>query len=472
MDLAQLSTWWTLGSLAWALYLLVLAIWIVLQKRPALSTLAWILTLAALPVVGFLVYFFLGPQKIKRQRLRRQRLRRQYQCEARAAPELEAELKRRKQSLSRLVEKATGAPVASADSIELLVDGSATFAALLAAIASAKQHVHMAYYIFEPDRVGKQVLSALREAVGRGVQVRLLVDAVGSPRMRGRRLRELRRSGLEVARFHPFRLATLRPLLNLRCHRKIAIIDGQVGFTGGINIAEEQSGSGDQAGWHDLHLRLCGPIVGWLQGVFAEDWLYAARRPLPEHALYPAMPAGKVSAQVVASGPDSEAEAIHRSYLQAIGDARQRVWLATPYFSPGEPALYALSNAAMRGIDVRLLLPRHSDSRIVSACARSYYDELIARGVKVYEYQPRMMHAKAMLVDDDCALVGSANFDLRSFRLNFEVAVLVYSPDFVASLAAQLTQDFEQSLRQHLPRQLSPLARLTEACARLLSPLL
>ena len=472
MDLTQVTGWGTLGSLLWALYLVVLSGWIVLQKRPPLSTLAWILSLAALPVIGFLIYFFLGPQKIRRQRLRRQRLRRFTHCEARAAPELEAGLRRRKQSLSRLIEKASGAPVASASQIDLLVDGEDTFQALLQAIKTAERHVHLLYYVFETDSVGQAVMEALRQAAERGVQVRLLVDAVGSPSMRGRQLRQLRKAGIEVARFHPFRLATLRPLLNLRNHRKIAVIDGQVGFAGGINISEEQRSSARRAGWHDLHLRLQGPIVGWLQGVFAEDWLYVTRRPLAEDQLYPQMTPGALSAQVVASGPDSDSETIHRAYLQAIGDARERVWLVTPYFSPGEPALYALSNAAMRGLDVRLLLPSRSDWRVVAACARSYYDELLARGVKIFEYQPRMLHAKALLVDDDCSLVGSANFDLRSFRLNFEVAVVVYEPSFATQLAAQLTADFAQSRRIGQPRKLSWLDRLGEAAARLLSPLL
>ena len=472
MDLTQVNSWWTLGSLAWALYLVVLSVWIVLQKRPPLSTISWIMAMAALPVVGFVVYFFLGPQKIRRQRLRRQRLRKMSRCEASAAPELEAGLRRRKQSLSRLIEKATGSPVASAAEIDLLIDGQDTFNALLKAISQARQHVHLSYYIFEPDEVGQKVLDALHAAVARGVQVRLLVDAVGSPRIRGRRLRRLRKAGIEVARFHPFRLATLRPLLNLRSHRKIAVIDGRIGFTGGINISAEQSGSSAKASWHDLHLRVEGPVVGWLQGVFAEDWLYASRRPLAEQSLYPSLPPGPLSAQVVTSGPDSDAEAIHRSYLQAIGDARQRVWLVTPYFVPGEAALYALGNAAMRGLDVRLLLPSRSDSRIVSACARSYYDELLARGIKVFEYQPRMLHAKALLVDDDCALLGSANFDLRSFRLNFEVALVVYEAGFAARLASQLEDDFSQSLRIQRPRKMSWMKRLGEAVARLFSPLL
>lgn len=459
-------------SLGWALYLIALGVWIVLQKRSPLSTLAWILTLAALPVLGFLIYFYLGPQKIKRQRLRRARLRHLHRCQAQGDPALAATLPRRKQGLSRLVEAATGAPVSNAAKVELLVGGTQTFDAIVAAIAAARRHVHLEYYIFEPDAVGVRLRDILAARARDGVKVRLLLDAVGSARVSWRFLAPLRRAGAEIVFFHPFRLATLRPLLNLRTHRKIAVIDGTVGFVGGVNISAEQDARLRSTAWHDLHLRLEGLAVGWLQAVFAEDWHYARRRPLAESELYPDAPAGRNPVQIIASGPDSDSEAIHRAFLQAIADARSRVWLATPYFVPGEAALYALSNAALRGIDVRLLLPARSDSRLVGLAARSYYDELQLYGVRIYEYQPAAMHAKAMLVDDDCALIGTANFDLRSFRLNFEVAVAVYDREFAATLAHQFELDFGQSRRVSRSRPLGLPARMAEAFARLLSPLL
>jgi cardiolipin synthase A/B len=459
-------------SLLWGLHIVALSIWIVLQKRPPLSTLAWVLSLAALPVLGLVVYFFLGPQKIRRQRLRRQRLRQLHRSGAQADRDAEQGLPRRKQRLGRLIEAATGTPISSARSVTLLSDGPATFEALLTAIAGAREHIHLEYYIFEPDQTGTCFRDALVERARAGVQVRLLVDAIGSPRLSRRFLAPLRAAGATVALFHPFRLAPLRPLLNLRNHRKIAVIDGRIGFTGGINLCDQQDQRIDPAAFHDLHLRLEGPVVGWLQSVFAEDWHYSHRQPLPETSLYPEQAQGALAAQVFASGPDGIWEAIHQAHLQAIWDARERVWLATAYFVPGEAALFALTAAALRGVDVRILVSRRSDSRVVTYAGRSYYDELQEAGVRIYEYRPGVLHTKALLVDDDCVLLGSANFDQRSFRLNFEVCVALYDSHSAGLMQHQFELDFSQSQRLPRPRQVDPLRRVGEAAARLLSPLL
>lgn len=459
-------------SLGWLLYLVSLAVWIVLQKRSPLSTWAWILSLAALPLIGFVIYFYLGPTRIRRTRLKRQRLRALHRVRASGDAELAAGLPRRKRGLSDLVDKATGAPVSSLSDAQLLVGGEAKYEALFAAVRAAKRHVHLEYYIYEPDQIGRALRDLLIEACGRGVAVRVLIDSVGSTRAGRRFWAPLRTAGGEVARFHPFRLATLRPLLNLRTHRKIAVIDGEVGFCGGINISDDQDARVTARPWHDLHVRMAGPAVGWLQAVFAEDWLYARKRPLQEQELYPDCAAGPIAAQVIASGPDSDSEAIHRAFLQAIADSRDRVWVATPYFAPGDAALYTLTNAALRGVDVRILLPRRSDSHIVTAAARSFYDELLARGIRIFEYTPGMLHSKLMLVDHDCAFVGTANFDLRSFRLNFEVALAVYDTAFCARCAEQFERDLALSSRITLPRKLGWLDRLGEAMARLLTPVL
>lgn len=461
-----------IGAL-WALYLLVLAVWIVLQKRSPLSSLSWILALAALPVLGFVVYFFLGPQKIRRQRIRRQKLRHLHALHAPPPDEdPEGRLPRRKASLGRLVRATTGAPVSSAHSAQLLAGGAATFAALHAAIAAAQRHVHLAYYIFEPDRVGLPLLDELTAAARRGVHVRLLVDAVGSPSLGRRHLAALRAAGGEVAFFHPFRFAGLRPLLNMRLHRKIVVVDGAIGFTGGVNISERQHEGLDPRAFHDLHLRIEGAACTWLQTIFIEDWLYATRRPIDESDLHPRHATGPVAMQIAGSGPDSLWESVHRLHLQAISDARERVWLATPYFVPGEAALYALAGAALRGVDVRVLVPRRSDTLLVTFAARSYFDELMEAGVRFYEYQPSVLHTKALLVDDDCVLLGSANFDMRSFRLNFEVCAAIYDTAAAALLAHQFERDFSQSRRVARPRRVDPLRRLAEAGARLLSPVL
>ncbi len=470
MDDLQLDVWL---PLAWAVYISALSVWIVLQKRPPVSTLAWILSLAALPVLGFLIYHWLGPVRIRRQQLKRRRSRRRLEreplseCDVLAALAGPLELRQ-----ARLVERLTRLAPTTAQRVELLSDGEATYEALLAAIREAREHIHCEYYIFEPDRIGCAVRDALAERARAGVAVRLLVDAVGSAKLSRRFLRPLREAGAEVVFFHPFRLATLRPVLNLRTHRKIAIIDGRIGFTGGINVSDTQDERVHSGAFRDLHLRIEGAAVNGLQLVFVEDWLYASRRPLRQHGMFPQLAYGEIPLQWLPSGPDTPQEPIHRAMLQAMGDADQRIWLVTPYFVPPEPALYALTRAAQRGVDVRVLVPRRADSRIVTYASRSYFDELLRAGVRVFEYQPRMLHTKALLVDEALCTLGSANFDARSFRLNFELCLNIYGKPSARALEAVLLEDFAQAKEVRRPRRITRRHRLAEAGARLLSPLL
>ena len=469
MDL-QASYWLGIG---WALYLSALSVWIVLQKRPPVSTLAWILTLAALPVLGFVIYHWLGPVRIRRQQLKRRRSRRRLEreplseCDVLAA--LASPLEQRQ---ARLVERLTRLAPTTAQRVELLSDGAATFEALLAALQAAREHIHLEYYIVEPDRTGQAIRDALVEARARGVAVRFLVDAVGSANLSRGFLRPLREAGAEVEFFHPFRLATLRPLLNLRTHRKIAVIDGRIGFTGGINLSDTQDERVRVDAYRDLHLRIEGAAVNGLQQVFIEDWLYACRRPFQQHGLFPLLPPGEIPLQWLPSGPDTPQEPIHRAMLQAMGDAERRIWLVTPYFVPPEPALYALTRAAQRGVDVRVLVPKRADSRIVTYASRSYFDELLRAGVRVFEYPPRMLHTKALLVDEALCTLGSANFDARSFRLNFELCLNLYGAAPARALESVLLEDFAQAIEVRRPRRLSRAQKLAEAGARLLSPLL
>lgn len=469
MDL-QASYWLGIG---WALYLSALSVWIVLQKRPPVSTLAWILTLAALPVLGFVIYHWLGPVRIRRQQLKRRRSRRRLEreplseCDVLAA--LASPLEQRQ---ARLVERLTRLAPTTAQRVELLSDGAATFEALLAALQAAREYIHLEYYIVEPDRTGQAIRDALVEARARGVAVRFLVDAVGSANLSRGFLRPLREAGAEVEFFHPFRLATLKPLLNLRTHRKIAVIDGRIGFTGGINLSDTQDERVRVDAYRDLHLRIEGAAVNGLQQVFIEDWLYACRRPFQQHGLFPLLPPGEIPLQWLPSGPDTPQEPIHRAMLQAMGDAERRIWLVTPYFVPPEPALYALTRAAQRGVDVRVLVPKRADSRIVTYASRSYFDELLRAGVRVFEYPPRMLHTKALLVDEALCTLGSANFDARSFRLNFELCLNLYGAAPARALESVLLEDFAQAIEVRRPRRLSRAQKLAEAGARLLSPLL
>jgi cardiolipin synthase len=319
---------------------------------------------------------------------------------------------------------------------------------------------------------------ALVERARAGVQVRLLLDAVGCAETPRAFFAPLLDAGGALAWFHPMRFGRIwkRPWLNLRSHRKIVVVDSAVGFTGGINITDDEDERLRPDAYRDLHLRLEGDVVRALQLVFVEDWVYATgtREFIGDIArtLPPPRP-GPIAAQVLTSGPDSSWEAIHRLHVGAIHAARQRVWLATPYFVPGEAAMMALTSAALSGLDVRLLVPRSSDSKMVTFAARSYFDELIAAGVKVYEYGPRLLHTKALLVDEELAIIGSANFDSRSFRLNFEVSMLFRDSGVAATLAQLIEGEFAHAPRVRVERARSLWRmQLPEALARLLSPLL
>lgn len=471
-------TFW-LGAV-WTAYIIGLAIWIIYQRRSPVSTLAWIMLLSLMPVWGLGIYAYFGPQRVKRERLKRWRGRienagRQAVARLRQAqPEIPHWIGRH----ARLIEAACGLPIASAQSFTLLNGGGATLQALLDDIAQAQHFIHLEYYIFMPDHCGSRLLHALGERARAGVQVRLLVDAIGSARLLSRRHRPLLQAfeaaGGQVAVFHKRRLDRLRPLVNLRTHRKIVVIDAAVSFVGGINVDERENERLHPAtAWRDTHLRLQGDVSLWLHYLFLQDWRYAGGQ-TPTHAQMPlpAFSEGVIPAQIVASGPDTDTEAIHRAMIDALNQARQRAWLCTPYFVPTEAALLALSNAALRGVEVKLMVPARSDSRVVSAAARSYYQELQEAGVLIFEYQGRMLHAKTLLVDTHYGMVGSANFDNRSFRLNFEVVAVLACPDFNQQLARQFEADLRHCQRVPAQRPISHAQRLFEAVARLASPLL
>jgi cardiolipin synthase A/B len=377
--------------------------------------------------------------------------------------------------LSSIAATTTGLAPTTARDVRMLVDGHAKYTALLEDIASARDSIDMEYYIFAPDRIGTAVRDALVERARAGVRVRLLVDAVGSAQTKDRFFAPLQAAGGHFAWFHPLRMGRLwrRPWLNLRTHRKIAIIDARVAYTGGINVTDDEDESLGPDAYRDLHLRVEGEVVQPLQVVFAEDWSYATGQPPLVPPCMPEAGPGRHPTQVLVSGPDSNWETIHRLHVSAIHSASRRVWLTTPYFVPSDAAMMALTSAALGGLDVRLMVPRRTDSMLVTFAARSYFDELLAAGVRVYEYGPRMLHSKALLVDDHIVIIGSANFDHRSFRLNFEVSLLFHDARIAGELERTIEGDLAYSPRVR-PDRPQPLfrARLPEALARLVSPLL
>jgi cardiolipin synthase len=361
--------------------------------------------------------------------------------------------------------------------VRLLLGGDETFAAVEEAIRGARHHVHLESYIFEPDLVGTHLRDVLVERALAGVEVRVLCDAVGSRHLGRRFLSPLRAAGARFAWFGPVSLARLRlRLFNFRTHRKIVVVDGAVGFTGGVNVHDEESAAARGArAWRDTHVRIEGAVVRWLQLVFLENWSYATGQGPTGPAYFPEVPdEGAHPVQILASGPDEPWRAIHKLYFAAIAMARERVLVATPYLVPDEAMLTALTTAALRGVDVQILVPRRSDSRTATAAGRSYFEELLVAGVRVFEYTPGMMHAKTLVVDGFFAAVGTANMDSRSFRLNYEVTSVCYD----AAGATALAEVFAGHLHKAREVDRGALAndklyhRLAQAGARLFAPLL
>jgi cardiolipin synthase len=454
---------------AWPVYLVVIGVWIVMQRSEPVATLSWMMALAFLPYVGFLIYFIFGPQRIKRSGNRRDAAHKAI------GKRFEGKAEGVDGALDRLAQAMTGFPPSTATRVDLLIDGGSTYDALVTAIEAAQQSVHMEYYIYAGDRTGTRIRDALIERAKAGVTVRILLDGVGSKLAR-KFVLPLREAGVELAFFHPVRwwmLPFARPKLNMRSHRKIVICDGTVGFTGGINVTDDENEKLNDNAFHDLHLRVEGDAVRWLQVAWLEDWHYVTGKDVNNDSLFAQPAPGPIKAQVIPAGPDNDWEPIHRTQVDAIHRAERRVWLATPYFVPSRAALFALEGAAMSGRDVRIVIPKRSDSRLVTAAARSYFDKLLKAGVRVYEYGPRMLHSKALLVDDELAIVGTSNFDTRSFSLNFEIVVLFCDRTVAAKLEASLTADMaaakEVTAQSRRPMFLS---RFAEASARLFSPIL
>jgi cardiolipin synthase len=472
-------SWWSVVAILATVWALAMAVVVIMQRRSAAATLAWLLVLAFLPLIGLAVYRFIGPLRLERKKTRRRRTRALVAEALGAMASIEAEGDADHAELARVGIGAGEAPPLRAESIELYTEGEATYAAILDAIEKATHHVHLEYYIWEPDRIGLRLLDALARRARDGVEVRLLVDAIGAGRLRRRHLVPLTQAGGRAAFFNPVTLRVLRGRrADFRTHRKIVVCDGRVGFTGGINVTDLQTAEvHGAAGWRDTHVRISGSAVRALQRVFIDDWAFATEEPPLGAAAYfpPAASApGLHVVQVVASGPDTTAFPIHRSYFTAINSASRRLYVTTPYFVPDEAILTALVAAGLRRVDVRLIIPARGDSRVIDYAARSYLPELIEAGVKVYEYGGRFIHAKTMAVDDAVSIVGTANLDNRSFKLNFEVAAIVYDRDTNDKLARAFLADLEHARELTLPELTgAPFARrLGEAGARLLSPLL
>jgi cardiolipin synthase len=366
--------------------------------------------------------------------------------------------------------RATGLPATAGNRVDLLVDNVEAFAERHRAIAAAKTTPWAEYYIVHGDATGVAFLDAMAAAASRGVDVRLLYDAVGSIDIDDDALDRLRAAGGHVAAFHPVNPLRRRWAVHLRNHRKVLVADGRVAFVGGMNIGDSYAGRGEA--WRDSHLRIEGPAAADLAQVFEEDWCFQVGGDPPTLALPPA--AGSTAVAIVPSGPDQEENAAGLAWFSAIGLSTQRCWIATPYLVPDASVLRALTGAARRGVDVRVLVPERSDLRLLDFANRSYFPALLDAGVQVFLYQPGMLHCKTAVIDGALSIVGSANVDMRSFGLNFEAGAMVVGPDLAAAMERAYEADLAVAREAKRARMLrvNALARIAQGAAQLLGPLL
>jgi cardiolipin synthase len=461
----------------------------VLLKRSGrpVSALSWMLALFFLPYVGFIFWWLIGVERLERKQRARRTSTQEFE-EALDAREIEAAEAARERFAPLLPgglfrdygPLKLGGPTGD-NSVEVLVNGEAGFDGLRQMIERADHYVHLLFYIWQYDSTGVWMKDLLVEKVQEGVEVRVLVDPWGSPRFRKQLAPELEEAGAKVGYFLPPRYFAWQPTFNFRNHRKLVVCDGREAFTGGMNVGEEY-----ESLWHDLGMRVQGPAVRDFHEVFLDDWYFATDEKLAseEYLEIPdeGSPRGErpdfdtddASIAVLASGPDNERSVMHDAFYHAISSARERVWITTPYFVPGGDILKALEAAEQRDVDVRLLLPLDGDVPLVRYASRSYYTALLKRGVRIWEYQPRVLHGKALLIDDRYSFIGSANVDVRSFEINFEVGGFVVSPEVNERLAEMFLADIDESHEIDLEHMenIAKLAKFRDALAHLASPML
>jgi len=378
-------------------------------------------------------------------------------------------------STVRLAQRLGHMAVTGGNSAKIVCSNDELLDRIVSDIDAAKHHVHALYYIYEDDGYGHRFAEALLRAEGRGVNCRLLVDAVGSWGMLKRMTPQLAKGGVEVYDALPvglFRKGVAR--WDLRNHRKLVVVDGCIAYTGSHNMIDAGYGTSTLQ-WHDLSVRLAGPVVLELQTVFMADWYFETDDLLEDPAFFPKQESkGDIAAQVIPSGPNYLTENYQRLIVAALHGAQEQVTITTPYFVPDESLLNALESAALRGVEVNLIVPKEADQILVGAAAQAHYEELMNWGVNLYLYEPAIIHAKTMSIDDAIAFVGTSNFDIRSFSLNFEINLAFYSPSFVEELREQQRRYIEASIRlePHVWENRSTSRRVYQNLAKLFSPLL
>jgi len=468
----------TLAGLALAAIHLILAAWVtadvLLKKNDVRGALGWIGTVWLAPILGSLLYYMFGINRVTRRALKLARLdnRETAARSAPAAPEGPANI----QTLAEMGRRITGAPLAAGNDISILQGGDEAYPAMLAAIGAAKHSLALTSYIFRDDRAGEEFAGALSAARARGVQVRVLVDSVGTGYVFSPIFHRLKRAGVPVARFLHTWVPWRMPFLNMRNHRKLMVADGALAFMGGMNIGDENCLSHHPSHYvNDIHFRVEGPVVRSVMEAFARDWNFTTEETLGQDCWWPDLkPDGAVLARGLRSGPDADLYKIEILLGAALNLAKSRVRIVTPYFLPDQRLEFAIGQAVMRGVTVEIVIPEYSDHIYFDWAVRAHLRFFRYTRADVYLSPAPFDHSKLVTVDGEWALIGSSNWDARSFRLNFEYDLECYDPAFTgeldgiidAKIARAKKLDYQALMRQPV------IIRLRDALFRLMVPYL
>lgn len=474
----------TFFNWAFALYLAMVGLVIFLENKNPAKTMSWLLVLFLLPGVGFVFYILFGRNYRNKFRIRKKGTLARSRLDQAAGLQQEMidylDLFGGNDSyvnnrLINLLLKNANAPFSVNNWVEVLTNGEPAYQAMLEAIEQAREHIHFEFFIIRNDHIGNVFKEKLMQKAKEGVSVRIIYDSVGCWKLGDAFIQELKSAGCEIVPFFPVVFPVLSRELNYRNHRKIIVVDGKVGFVGGLNIGDEYLGKNKYLGfWRDTHLKVLGEAVYSLQDIFLNDWHFLTSQVLDENEMFPKIgDCGNTTMQIAASGPDSGWKSLLQAYFTMISTAEDRIWITTPYLVPEDSIKMGLITAALSGVDVRIIIPSKPDHFFVYWASQDNIQELLEAGVKIYSYTKGFIHSKILLVDGIGASVGTANLDIRSLEINFEINAFIYDQAVVKRLEQDFYQDLQDSVAVSLEEFLKrPFwHKLLEACGRLVSPI-
>ena len=474
-------SWNVILFTVWQVIAVLTIVHVVLDNRQPAKTMAWALVIYFVPIVGVGFYLFFGINTRKERYVSERNMN---QLTKRSMLEFVEQQnlrlpERHKPLIDLFINQNLSLPFKD-NNVDIYTDGYQFFTALLQEISKARSHIHLDMYIFADDALGRLVADALIDKARQGVEIRVIYDDVGCWNVSSQFFERMREEGIEVVAFMPVRFPSFTSKVNYRNHRKIIVIDGQVGFIGGMNIALRYVKGTKEQPWRDTMLKVTGGAVNALQRAFLVDWYFVDRTLLSDRKYYPQHTAvegqlpNNCLAQVVTSGPVTPYPEIMQGFVRIITGARRYLYLETPYFLPNDPVLFALKTVALAGVDVRVICPRHSDARFVEWASRSYLREVVEAGVKVKLYEGGFLHSKLMVCDDSISTCGSTNLDFRSFENNFEANVFFYDEGVALRMKKVFLDDELLSVSlTDLPQRMRAgfFTRLWESVTRMLSPL-